>query len=223
LLIMDDTFFSCGPIARLVGRRARPCWRQRPRWRPPGSPIATCDAVCRLVAAAPSLSCRARSGAWSDRRSSRPRRRSSRSPRRPRRRRQQQNLRALELAHRMLAAAKKPRKFATLGLAQFDPIPYIHPHLLLDRGMDEHSDGRREFFGKNLHAQAGQVFGYPPVHAPTPPAPAETDMQQYFRVSPPSVHQMVLTLERAGFIKRQPRVPRSIEVLVDPKLLPELL
>jgi hypothetical protein len=25
--------------------------------------------------------------------------------------------------------------------------------------------------------------------------PAETDMQQYFRVSPPSVHQMVLTLE----------------------------
>ncbi|MGY8678393.1 hypothetical protein Q2941_11345 [Bradyrhizobium sp. UFLA05-153] len=25
--------------------------------------------------------------------------------------------------------------------------------------------------------------------------PAETDMQEYFRVSPPSVHQMVLTLE----------------------------
>ena len=27
--------------------------------------------------------------------------------------------------------------------------------------------------------------------------PAETDMQEYFRVSPPTVHQMVLTLERA--------------------------
>ena len=53
--------------------------------------------------------------------------------------------------------------------------------------------------------------------------PAETDMQKFFRVSPPSVHQMVLTLERAGFIRRQPRVPRSIEVLVDPKHLPELL
>lgn len=53
--------------------------------------------------------------------------------------------------------------------------------------------------------------------------PAETDMQQYFRVSPPSVHQMVLTLEKAGFIRRQPKVPRSIEVLVDPKHLPELL
>jgi DNA-binding MarR family transcriptional regulator len=53
--------------------------------------------------------------------------------------------------------------------------------------------------------------------------PAETDMQEYFRVSPPSVHQMVLTLERAGLIRRQPRSPRSIEVLVDPKHLPELI
>jgi len=34
---------------------------------------------------------------------------------------------------------------------------------------------------------------------------------------------MVLTLERAGFLRRQPRVARSIEVLVDPKHLPELL
>ena len=53
--------------------------------------------------------------------------------------------------------------------------------------------------------------------------PAEADIQQYFRVSPPSVHQMVLALERAGFIRRQPRTPRSIELLVDPKQLPELL
>jgi len=53
--------------------------------------------------------------------------------------------------------------------------------------------------------------------------PAEADIQKYFRVTPPSVHQMVLTLERAGFIKRQPGTARSIEVLVDPKLLPELL
>src|SRR6201982_194167 len=53
--------------------------------------------------------------------------------------------------------------------------------------------------------------------------PAETDMQQYFRVSPPSVHQMVLTLERQGFIRRQPRTPRSIELIVDPKQLPQLL
>jgi hypothetical protein len=53
--------------------------------------------------------------------------------------------------------------------------------------------------------------------------PAETDMQQYFRVTAPPVHQMVLTLERGGFIRKQPRVARSIELLVDPKILPELL
>ena len=53
--------------------------------------------------------------------------------------------------------------------------------------------------------------------------PAETDIREYFQVTPPSVHQMVLTLERAGLIRRQPRTPRSIELLVDPKQLPDLL
>ena len=52
--------------------------------------------------------------------------------------------------------------------------------------------------------------------------PAEDDMQRYFGVSPPSVHQMVLTLERAELVRRQPGVARSIEVLVAPELLPVL-
>ena len=52
---------------------------------------------------------------------------------------------------------------------------------------------------------------------------AKTFTPKQGQVTPPSVHQMVLTLERAGFIRRQPRVARSIELLVDPKLLPELL
>ena len=52
--------------------------------------------------------------------------------------------------------------------------------------------------------------------------PAEADMQRFFRVTPPSVHQMVVTLERAGLISRQPGVARSITVLVDHRDLPEL-
>ena len=52
--------------------------------------------------------------------------------------------------------------------------------------------------------------------------PAEADLQRYFGVSPPSVHQMVLTLERAGLIRRQPGVARSIEILIAPELLPVL-
>jgi hypothetical protein len=47
-------------------------------------------------------------------------------------------------------------------------------------------------------------------------------MQQYFGITPPSVHQMVLTLERAGLIARQLGVPRSIKMLVDPQHLPPL-
>ncbi len=34
--------------------------------------------------------------------------------------------------------------------------------------------------------------------------PAEADMQRYFDVTPPSVHQMVVTLEAKGFIARAP-------------------
>ena len=52
--------------------------------------------------------------------------------------------------------------------------------------------------------------------------PAETDMRRYFGVTPPSVHQMVVNLDRAGPIRRQPGVARSIELLVAPQDLPIL-
>ncbi|MGX5851407.1 LexA family protein [Mesorhizobium sp. PL10] len=53
-------------------------------------------------------------------------------------------------------------------------------------------------------------------------SPAERDMQRFFGVTAPSVHQMVLTLERAGLIRRQPGLARSIELLVEPDSLPRL-
>jgi hypothetical protein len=52
--------------------------------------------------------------------------------------------------------------------------------------------------------------------------PAEADLQRHFRVTAPSVHQMVLTLERAQLIRRQPGVARSIELLVASEALPSL-
>ena len=52
--------------------------------------------------------------------------------------------------------------------------------------------------------------------------PAEADMQRHFRVTPPSVHQMVLGLERDGLISRQPGAARSIKILVPPCELPIL-
>ncbi len=52
--------------------------------------------------------------------------------------------------------------------------------------------------------------------------PAEADMQRFFGVTPPSVHNMVKTLERLGLITRAPRQARSIAVAVPEDELPRL-
>lgn len=63
------------------------------------------------------------------------------------------------------------------------------------------------------------IYAYTTLHRM---APAEADLQAFFRVSPPSIHQMVLQLERLGLIRRTPRTARSIELLVPPSSLPLL-
>jgi len=52
--------------------------------------------------------------------------------------------------------------------------------------------------------------------------PAEADIQRYFQVSPPSIHQMVLTLEANGLIERTPGQGRSIRLLLRRDDLPDL-
>jgi DNA-binding MarR family transcriptional regulator len=52
--------------------------------------------------------------------------------------------------------------------------------------------------------------------------PAEADMRRHFEVTAPTVHQMVLTLEKAGLITRLPGAARSIQLLVPPEALPIL-
>lgn len=63
------------------------------------------------------------------------------------------------------------------------------------------------------------IHAYRKIHGR---APAEADLQQYFRVSPPSVHRMILTLETRGLIERTPRQARSIRLLIPPEELPVL-
>ncbi|MCP3890333.1 MAG: MarR family transcriptional regulator [Desulfobulbaceae bacterium] len=53
-------------------------------------------------------------------------------------------------------------------------------------------------------------------------SPAESDIQKYFKVTPPTAHQMVVKLESIGAIRRKPRVARSIEVKIDPSEIPSL-
>ena len=52
--------------------------------------------------------------------------------------------------------------------------------------------------------------------------PAEVEMASFFQVTPPSVHQMILTLERRGLITRTPGQARSIALRLPPQELPPL-
>ena len=73
-------------------------------------------------------------------------------------------------------------------------------------------------------ARQGQFLAY--IHQYTLVngcAPAEADMQRFFQITPPSVHSMVLMLERRGFIRRMPGQARSITVIVPPESLPTLI
>ena len=84
--------------------------------------------------------------------------------------------------------------------------------------MKRAADSRRDFTPKQ-----GQYLAF--IHAYTlvnGRPPAEADMIRFFRVTPPTVHQMVLSLEKAGLISREPGVPRSIAVLLERSALPEL-
>jgi DNA-binding MarR family transcriptional regulator len=53
-------------------------------------------------------------------------------------------------------------------------------------------------------------------------APAETDFQTYFRVTPPTAHRMIVTLTDRGLIHRRPGEARTIELLVAPEDVPPL-
>jgi DNA-binding MarR family transcriptional regulator len=85
--------------------------------------------------------------------------------------------------------------------------------------MNQMSDGRRPNFTPKQGQYLAFIDAYTRVNRRPP---AEADIQRHFGVTPPSVHQMILTLERAGFIRRQPGIARSIEVLVPPDDLPVL-
>lgn len=52
---------------------------------------------------------------------------------------------------------------------------------------------------------------------------SEADIQSYFLVSPPTVHQMIANLQKLGFIDKTPGQSRSIKLLLAREHLPDLL
>lgn len=63
------------------------------------------------------------------------------------------------------------------------------------------------------------IYHYTKIHAR---APAEADLQRHFGVTPPTVHQMLLTLHARGLIEREPGKARSVRLLVSRDDLPDL-
>jgi DNA-binding MarR family transcriptional regulator len=129
-----------------------------------------------------------------------------------------------ELRGNLYAAAKRPvrtvlggqvyilkvRIFENFGEDAFsvriDPAPKLDPSA-----------------APSFTAKQGQflafIYHYTKIHREPP---AESDLQRYFQVSPPSIHEMIKTLQRSGLIEKIPGQARSIRLLVNPEHLPQL-
>jgi len=81
------------------------------------------------------------------------------------------------------------------------------------------NNGKKNTFTKLQGQYLAYIAMYTKLHRRPP---AEADLQKFFGVTPPSVHHMILTLEKRGLITRTPGRARSIEVLVPQDQLPAL-
>ena len=63
------------------------------------------------------------------------------------------------------------------------------------------------------------IYYYTKIHGRPP---AEADLQRFFRVTPPVVHQMIKTLAARGPIDREPGTARSVRLRLTRAQLPDL-
>ena len=85
--------------------------------------------------------------------------------------------------------------------------------------MDQNTGNARPDFTPKQGQYLAFIHAYTLVNGRPP---AQADMQRFFQVTPPTVHQMLITLEKAHLISRQPGAARSIAVQVDRADLPTL-
>lgn len=128
---------------------------------------------------------------------------------------------AKELRGNLYAAAKKPVRTVIAGQVYILKVDVFESFgedsFAVSIGLAPKLDTPR------FTAKQGQylafINSYTKIHRQ---APAESDLQRYFLVSPPSIHEMIKTLERNGLIARIPGQARSIRLLVQPENLPRL-
>jgi DNA-binding MarR family transcriptional regulator len=131
---------------------------------------------------------------------------------------------AKELRENLYAAAKKPVRAAIAGQVWIIKVR-IYDSFLEDafevtiEPAPELDPSAAPLFTKKQGQYLAFIYNYTKIHRR---APAELDLQRYFEVSPPSVHQMILTLELKRLIERTPGQARSIRLLVAPEHLPQL-
>ena len=80
--------------------------------------------------------------------------------------------------------------------------------------LDQDKPARRAVFTAKQGQYLAFIWAYSKINDR---APAEADFQRYFKVTAPSVHQMLKTLNQ-----KQPGQARSIQLLVPPQELPIL-
>jgi hypothetical protein len=81
------------------------------------------------------------------------------------------------------------------------------------------AQGARSFYTRKQGQYLAFIYYYTKLNGYPP---AETDMQRYFKTTPPAVHGMVVQLQKKGFIDRKPGAPRSIRLLLSREELPDL-
>jgi len=122
-------------------------------------------------------------------------------------------LRTVILAH--------PESLGALGVPGFEPDD---PEGQGDEVPRELLDVRRNAPAeRRFTALQGQYLAF--IHQYTQlhrQAPSESDCQRHFKVSPPSVHRMIVALEKRRLIRRDPGQARSVRVLLAVNEIPDL-
>jgi len=127
-----------------------------------------------------------------------------------------------ELLQNLYAAAKKPVRTALGGRAFVIKVRVFESFGENAFKVTMHpapANLEQPSFTEKQGQYLAYIYSYTKIHRQ---APAELDLQEYFRVSPPSVHEMIKTLERKGLIERTPGKARSIRLMVEPEHLPPL-
>ena len=77
--------------------------------------------------------------------------------------------------------------------------------------MNANTPGAKPAYTETQGQYLAFIYYYIKLHGVPP---AEADMQRYFKVWPPAVHNMIVTLEKRGFIRRTPGAARLIQLLL---------